>query len=251
MIQSIKVIKDGTTTITEYIIGADIFKTISSPSCISYFKNDRLHNETGPASKILLGNNAGTESYYINGILHRVGGPALIEVRSYDVIPSLYTMVYKKEVYYEGGKMHRLDGPAYTYIHENVSNPSLAKTPHYDKAISISSTPRPMPLFKESTYKWYRRGSLHRVDGPAVIQNDSWRQTLGYYKSGVRHRIDGPALIKRGYNNKLEVFWAKSGKTFKDKFEWLHSLTPAQRIAMLTAEIFFEDPDISFKNEAI
>ena len=61
----------------------------------SWYKNDLLHREDGPAEEW----NHGTKAWYINGRLHRLDGPA-IEYTSGD-----------KE-WYIHDQLHRLDGPA-------------------------------------------------------------------------------------------------------------------------------------------
>lgn len=59
------------------------------------------HNDNGAA----VTTSSGYKAYYINGLRHRVGGPA-IEFEDF-------------KVYYENGKRHRLDGPAIIYSNGN------------------------------------------------------------------------------------------------------------------------------------
>lgn len=39
---------------------------------------------------------------------------------------------------------------------------------------------------------WYQKGSFHRLNGPAYIEPDGYREWL---QNGRLHRIDGPAVI--------------------------------------------------------
>ena len=59
------------------------------------YMNGKLHRDGGPA--LIYAN--GEQEYWINGKLHRDGGPAVIHVSGY-------------KAYYQHGKRHRLNGPA-------------------------------------------------------------------------------------------------------------------------------------------
>jgi hypothetical protein len=61
-----------------------------------------LHREDGPAVSFLDGSDR--QRWYIEGTLHRVGGPAIITLTG--------------EHWYRNGKLHRLDGPAVRHDHE-------------------------------------------------------------------------------------------------------------------------------------
>ena len=72
----------------------------------------------------------------------------------------------------------------------------------------------------------YRKGKLHRKDGPALIEPDG---TQRWYRYGKRHRKDGPAII-----------WKKGGRDW-----WLNGEkarmedvldTPEKREAYLLEE---------------
>jgi len=62
---------------------------------VHHLKDGKHHREDGPA--MIFAN--GDEEWFINGLLHREGGPAVN---------------YKREqTYYKNGQMHREDGPAF------------------------------------------------------------------------------------------------------------------------------------------
>ena len=60
-----------------------------------FFVNDILHRTDGPA----IIRKDGTQKYYNNGKLHRTDGPAVIDANG-------------TQKYYNNGKLHREDGPA-------------------------------------------------------------------------------------------------------------------------------------------
>ena len=49
-------------------------------------------------------------------------------------------------------------------------------------------------------FKQYRneRGDLHRIDGPAYINGDSYK---AWFINGRVHRVDGPAYINGNYKS--------------------------------------------------
>ena len=67
----------------------------------SWYSNDKLHREDGPAIEWDNGN----KSWYINGKLHREDGPAI----EWD---------NGSKEWYSNGKLHREDGPAVEWANE-------------------------------------------------------------------------------------------------------------------------------------
>lgn len=130
-----------------------------------------IHRTDGPAVTI-----ADPESglvvlqeYYDMGELHRIDGPARIEILLQAGEPWRRT-----EAYYLHGLRHRADGPA---------------TLCFDCRTGLV-------LHEE----WRRDGLLHRKGAPASITRD---QTTGvavneyWYMDGQQHRVDGPASTWR------------------------------------------------------
>jgi antitoxin component YwqK of YwqJK toxin-antitoxin module len=71
----------------------------------SYYQDDELHKEDGPAMiKYYSNGQVGIEKYFINGKLHRLDGPASILYYSNGNIESEY--------YCNNNLKHRIDGPA-------------------------------------------------------------------------------------------------------------------------------------------
>lgn len=99
----------------------------------SYFVNNKLHKEDGPAH-IMFNPNHGdegegeilTESYYNNGKLHREDGPAEIDYH--------WSGNVEVESYYINGQ-YREDGPA---VIEYNRDGSLKRTIHYANGVQIS-----------------------------------------------------------------------------------------------------------------
>jgi len=98
----------------------------------------------------------GSQSWFINGNLHRVGfshaktpqdGPAIIYADG-------------SQYWYLNGNYHREDGPA---------------------------------IIDAGSQSWYRHGKRHREDGPAFIYADG---TQSWWINGICHREDGPAIIR-------------------------------------------------------
>jgi hypothetical protein len=69
--------------------------------------------------------------------------------------------------------------------------------------------------------EWRINGELHREDGPAVIIKDDIKE---WYLNGKRHRKagDGPAYINKNYNfwyiDDIKHIKSLSGKTFNEKY---------------------------------
>ena len=58
---------------------------------------------------------------------------------------------------------------------------------------------------KYGTKSWYKKGFMHRTDGPAIEGINGYK---AWYKEGNLHREDGPAIE---YVNG-DKFWYKEGK---------------------------------------
>ncbi len=71
---------------------------IENDKGIFHYKNHRLHKEDGPAIAL----KSGYDSWYLDGELHRIGGPATFDERTIE--------------YWKHGKRHNLDGPAIIWV---------------------------------------------------------------------------------------------------------------------------------------
>lgn len=134
----------------------DIVVTVDREKTKRYKKNGILHRIGGPAIEF----SNGEKHYYQDGILHREDGPAIEGTT-------------QAKAYYFKGRLHREDGPA---------------------IINISGL-----------NEWYLHGKRHRVDGPAVDHGDGYGI---WYFNGLEHREDGPSSkYKNGYE-----CWKKKGE---------------------------------------
>ena len=124
----------------------------------SYIKEDKLHNEDGPAYIYYNWNGVKNhEVYYIDGVLHREDGPAAIWFsESGDVI---------YEEYFINGVLHREGGPARTIISDDGSK----------------------------TEVYFSGGKRHREDGAAVIGKD----VLEYWYDGNKLSVKTDIGLKR------------------------------------------------------
>jgi hypothetical protein len=62
-----------------------------------------------------------------------------------------------------------------------------------------------------SIVRWYSRGKLHRMDGPAVTYADGSKE---WYQNGKRHREGGPAIERSdGYKA-----WYQNGDFHREEF---------------------------------
>jgi len=63
---------------------------------------------------------------------------------------------------------------------------------------------------------WYKEGEYHRLDGPAVEYLDGTKE---WYKEGKLHRIDGPAIEK---TNGTKEWWIDDKEYKLDYFNLLY-----------------------------
>lgn len=147
-------------------------------------------------------------SFYNNELLHRIGGPAVIEG--------------EYRAWWFEGKLHRLDGPAVVY---DISKNGLFNEAYYIDDIELTdfdyhklkNMGNNMITIKTNIiYFSNKEEESHRLNGPAVINNGSYRT---WCKNGKLHRLNGPAIIivdyqewwiegvkytETGYNEKLK-----------------------------------------------
>ena len=115
-----------------------------------------------------------TETYYVDGLKHRIDGPAYI----------LWYLdgTMHREHFYVKDHLHRTDGPALTVYRESGH------------------------IFSES---YYIHDMFHREDGPAYIEYYNYTKQpsyIAYYSNNKMHNLSGPALIT--YNENRSI-WSK------------------------------------------
>ena len=122
------------------------------------------------------------EGWYIDGNEHRLDGPAMITYYTREDNIALHAI--KQETWFFNGKVHRGDDePAFCGYFEGGS-------------INVK--------------RWFVRGQLHRVDGPAiVVYYDNGKVSYqAWYQHGEIHHDDGPAFVK------YDVFGEVAEKTW-------------------------------------
>ena len=107
----------------------------------------------------------GTQTWWLNGKLHRDDGPAMI-----------YKNGTRKWV--KDGKLHRDDGPAVVDA-DGSQIWYLNGQRHRDDGPAVVNS--------DGTRMWYKAGKLHREDGPAFITPDG-KQT--WFQNGVPSRTE-------------------------------------------------------------
>ena len=127
------------------------------PDAEEYRVNGVLHRLDGPA--VIWSN--GMQEWWQNGMRHRTDGPAIIFASG-------------EEQWYQNDKRHRIDGPAIKYIDSEA---------------------------------WYKNDKLHRLDGPAVYRINNIKGTQKYFingkeMNGVEHAAYIRNKLKRK-NNKM------------------------------------------------
>lgn len=126
------------------------------------------------------------EVWLKDGVLHRVGDPAII-------ITLADTRKIVEEQYYLNGEHHREDGPSRM---EWLSNGVIRRE------------------------SWQIHGSHHREEGPAFIMRDPKTgkiTTEQWHLDGEAHRINGAAAIETDGNTGIiiEEDWMRHGKYFR------------------------------------
>jgi hypothetical protein len=87
----------------------------------------------------------------------------------------------------------------------------------YSKDGAVIAECRITREYGENVERWFRRGRLHREDGPAIICYNNGRITSEYwYRNGKRHRDDGPASICYENGKIISEYWYHDGKLHRD-----------------------------------
>lgn len=154
---------------------------------VRHLKDGILHRDGDLPAFIKLPNKHSSEEliqYFIDGKLHRIGGPARISKHSDRKIT--------EEEWHENGALHRIGEPARIYDCESYK-----------------------------TIAYYERGKRNRVDGPAVIteyKSSYWGGASlqhEYYQHDLLHRLDGPAIERfpiTSYSNQFYIFGKRVNK---------------------------------------
>jgi hypothetical protein len=122
---------------------------------VSWFLDGKLHRVDGPAYVHVANGIVYSLNWFINGQEHREDGPARIESMHNNSIP-----ISTIETWFYRGKIHRENGPAITIYYRN----GVVKS-----------------------HQWYKHDKRHRVDKPAVIEYNIHGRVLlyEYYLNGT------------------------------------------------------------------
>lgn len=124
-----------------------------------YNEKNELHREDGPA--VIYKYKEDRKEWWINGKLHRVGAPAIIEKN-------------KTEEWWVNGKLHRENGPAIISFNGNQIwyKNGEAHREGDEPALIVHYKSNEMKTIYRNL-SWYKHGKLHRKNGPAIIFEDT------------------------------------------------------------------------------
>jgi len=106
----------------------------------------------------------GTESWHLNGVLHRIDGPAM-------------THRDGSEEWWKNGQLHRAEGPAVT------ANTGLEV---WYRSGQLHRAEGPTVSQPDSCYEeWYLHGERHRENGPAITHPNGSQE---WWENGERIR---------------------------------------------------------------
>lgn len=169
----------------------------------TWYKDGILHNLSGPAKIETYTNGYSLTEWYFKGKLHNSSGPAKIYQAPYTCVKSWFLY----------GKLHNSSGPAViTYDHkgEEVVNVTWYQHGKRHRTDGPASYGRRSVDFEE----WYFDDKLHNPFGPAktIRELNGGLSLQEWYTAGVLHREDGPALIRYHKNgSKKEERWYLDG----------------------------------------
>lgn len=153
------------------------------------------------------------ESWYKHGKKNRDGDlPSMIE---YKHNSSLYE--YSLQRWCKDGKCHRENGPALIINHRNHVEENWF---YNGKRHRDGDLPARVCYPRDDSYKhivyfvrqWYNHGKLHRIGGPACMNQRSDSRSEMWYIHGVCHREDGPAARNWDKDNKITYeLWSHNG----------------------------------------
>jgi hypothetical protein len=75
--------------------------------------------------------------------------------------------------------------------------------PHEKIMEEITNGDEKIIKYKDGSIEYQKNEKLHRVDGPAVIDDN----LIMYYIEGIKHRDDGPAVTYKYKNEKIEEYY--------------------------------------------
>ena len=163
-----------------------LYREVSEEGVVSYyrFQGGPLHRLEGPAVITPAEYDEEHNEWYVNGVRHREGGPAVEYWNG-------------RIEYYRDGKLHRDDGPALV-DDEGTANYYRDGVLHCEGGPAIERA--------DGSEEWYFEGALHREDGPAIFNPEEKLYVVraAWYCHGKLHRTDGPAFV---YHDGRTEYW--------------------------------------------
>lgn len=148
----------------------------------SFNEKEMLHNKNGPA----VVSPDGSEEWFLNGVRHRDGGPA---VKQWDGAKQGF--VYR---WYVNGKLHRIDGPAIVEeIGARCSKEWFENNERHRSEVDADGNALPaIEKFVNGdciSKEWWKNGGPHREnDLPAVEIFKNGKVSRQWWKDGLCHR---------------------------------------------------------------
>lgn len=219
--------KDGPATIVYNIDG--------DRNVIRWYRHGKLHRRKGPAETFYRDGKIWEETWYINGLKHRIDCPAYIKygnIKRWNRETKEQEMVQEDiilhEEWYNEGVLHRLDGPAFTKIddygykieawladgfyHRENDLPTRVMTRTENDRIDTETW-----LMGPHVNDVYYDGTPSRENGPAIIKYFASKgvSEQSWIINGVLQRKNGPAEIFYYANGKtkLETWFNEHGQT--------------------------------------
>ena len=189
-----------------------------------WFKEGKLHRDDGPAIE----RDNGDKEWCKEGKLHREDGPAI-------------EFADGSKEWYKEGKLHREDGPAIEWADRNKEywlNGKRLPEDWFKQHCSINTIPTPIKdsimnapekiwsvrefnelptdertgkfVFSSGTTSYYRKGQLHRTDGPAIIDGTYTAYFFNGIKFDSKESIDKLLNEARALPNQTETTNATS-----------------------------------------
>ena len=158
-----------------------ILKILENKNYIIKKNNNCINISKGNIEIIYKENKVTNESWYKNGLLHRIEGPAII---CWDNEKKIY------EAWYKNNLLNREDGPAQTYWNANL----------------------------QKTFEgWYINGLMHRLHSPAYIKYKEERKIEEKWLSNGKFYDGSSHVIWKGNKLSHEYFY-KNNKKIKEKY---------------------------------
>lgn len=135
------------------------------------------------------------KEWKINGVLHRVDGPAFVSS--------------KVKEWRRYGKLHREDGPAVMFCDGDYEW-YLDGLRHREDGPAVK---------RRLSWRWFQNGDLHRENGPASIDIYPGKETIeSWYYEDRLHRVGGPArTVVNVKTNEETHFWFYLGRKHRAK----------------------------------